>query len=138
MTTFTFQPATREAARARIALQGPSGSGKTKTALRMAKGLAKGGQIGLVDTERGSALKYAPVPGRPDIDAHEFVHLPMAFCSPENLIAAVKAAEEARLAVLIIDSWSHFWAGKGGLLARVDEESKKSGNYGGKFTAWGR
>ncbi|WP_327230839.1 AAA family ATPase [Streptomyces murinus] len=137
MTTFTFQPATREAARARIALQGPSGSGKTKTALRMAKGLAKGGQIGLVDTERGSALKYAPVPGRPDIDAHEFVHLPMAFCSPENLIAAVKAAEEARLAVLIIDSWSHFWAGKGGLLARVDEESKKSGNYGGKFTAWG-
>lgn len=49
----------------------------------------------------------------------------------------MKAAEEARLAVLIIDSWSHFWAGKGGLLARVDEESQKAGNYGGKFTAWG-
>ncbi|MDX3066914.1 AAA family ATPase [Streptomyces sp. ND04-05B] len=137
MTTFTFAPATRETARARIALQGPGGSGKTKTALRMAEGLAKGGAIGVVDTERGSALKYAPVPGRPDIEAHEFAHLPMAFCSPENLIAAVKAAEEARLAVLIIDSWSHFWAGKGGLLARVDEESRKAGNYGGKFTAWG-
>ncbi|WP_328425944.1 AAA family ATPase [Streptomyces sp. NBC_00443] len=137
MTTFTFAPATRETAKARIALQGPGGSGKTKTALRMAEGLAKGGQIGLVDTERGSALKYAPVPGRPDIEAHEFAHLPLAFCSPENLIAAVKAAEEARLAVLIIDSWSHFWAGKGGLLARVDEESKKANNYGGKFTAWG-
>lgn len=135
--TFSFQPATRETAKARIALQGPGGSGKTKTALRMAEGLAKGGQIGVVDTERGSALKYAPVPGRPDIEAHEFAHLPMAYCSPENLIAAVKAAEEARLAVLIIDSWSHFWAGKGGLLARVDEESKKAGNYGGKFTAWG-
>ncbi|WP_216588545.1 ATP-binding protein [Streptomyces brasiliscabiei] len=133
--TFTFAPATRETARARIALQGPGGSGKTKTALRMAEGLAKGGPIGVVDTERGSALKYAPVPGRPDIEAHEFAHLPMAFCSPENLIGAVKAAEEARLAVLIIDSWSHFWAGKGGLLARVDEEGKKIN--GGKFSAWG-
>jgi hypothetical protein len=136
MSTFTFAPATRETAKARIALQGPGGSGKTKTALRMAEGLAAGGAIGVVDTERGSALKYAPVPGRPDIEAHEFAHLPMAFCSPENLIAAVKAAEEARLAVLIIDSWSHFWAGKGGLLARVDEEAKKGGS-GGKFTAWG-
>jgi hypothetical protein len=135
MTTFTFAPATRETAKARIALQGPGGSGKTKTALRMAEGLAKGGPIGVVDTERGSALKYAPVPGRSDIEAHEFAHLPMAFCSPENLIAAVKAAEEARLAVLIIDSWSHFWAGKGGLLARVDEEGKKMN--GGKFSAWG-
>ncbi|MFE5258280.1 AAA family ATPase [Streptomyces coelicoflavus] len=132
--TFTFAPATREQARARIALQGPGGSGKTKTALRMAEGLANGGPIGLVDTERGSALKYAPVPGRPDIEAHDFAHLPMAFCSPENLIAAVKAAEEARLAVLIIDSWSHFWAGKGGLLARVEEEGKKIS--GGKFSAW--
>jgi hypothetical protein len=134
MSTFTFAPATRETARARIALQGPGGSGKTKTALRMAEGLAKGGPIGVVDTERGSALKYAPVPGRPDIEAHEFAHLPMAFCSPENLIAAVKAAEEARLAVLIVDSWSHFWAGKGGLLARVEEEGKKIS--GGKFSAW--
>ena len=136
MTTFTFAPATRVTARARIGLQGPGGSGKTKTALRMAERLADGGEIGVVDTERGSALKYAPVPGRPDIDAHDFRHLPMAFCSPENLIAAVKAAEEARLAVLIIDSWSHFWAGKGGLLARVDQESKKPGHYGGSYTAW--
>ncbi|MEU1141829.1 AAA family ATPase [Streptomyces sp. NPDC005885] len=136
MTTFTFAPATRETAKARIGLQGPGGSGKTKTALRMAEGLAKGGLIGVVDTERGSALKYAPVPGRPDIEAHKFAHLPMAFCSPENLKAAVKAAEEARIAVLIVDSWSHFWAGRGGLLARVDEEAKKGGS-GGKFTAWG-
>lgn len=137
MTAFTFAPATRETAKARIALQGPGGSGKTKTALRFAEALAAGGQIGVVDTERGSALKYAPVPGRPDLGGHEFGHMPMSFCSPENLIAAVKAAEEARLAVLIVDSWSHFWAGKGGLLARVDEEAKKSGNFGGKFTAWG-
>ncbi|AMW11652.1 hypothetical protein A4E84_20425 [Streptomyces qaidamensis] len=136
MTTFTFAPATRETAKARIALQGPGGSGKTKTALRMAERLADGGDIGVIDTERGSAKKYAVVPGRPDLGGHQFGHMPMAFCSPENLIAAVKAAEEARLTVLIVDSWSHFWAGKGGLLARVEEESQKSSNRGGKFTAW--
>ncbi|MFG2963537.1 AAA family ATPase [Streptomyces sp. NPDC048288] len=136
MTTFTFAPATRETAKARIALQGPGGSGKTKTALRMAERLADGGAIGVVDTERGSAKKYAIVPGRPDLGGHKFGHMPMAFCSPENLIAAVRAAEEARIAVLIVDSWSHFWAGKGGLLARVEEESQKSSNRGGKFTAW--
>lgn len=136
MSSFTFAPATRETAKARIALQGPGGSGKTKTALRFAETLAAGGQIGLIDTERGSALKYAPVPGRPDLGGHEFGHMPMSFCSPENLIAAVKAAEEARLAVLIVDSWSHFWAGKGGLLARVETESKKPEHRGGKYTAW--
>lgn len=134
--TFTFETATRETAKARIALQGPGGSGKTKSALRIAEGLAPGGLVGVVDTERRSALKYAPVPGRPDLGGHEFAHLPLAFCSPENLIAVVKAAEEARVQVLIIDSWSHFWAGKGGLLARVDEESKKPGHYGGSYTAW--
>lgn len=133
---FTFAPATRERAKARIALQGPSGSGKTKSALLLAEGLAEGGLIGLVDTERGSALKYGPVPGRPDLGGHEFGHVPLAVCSPENLIAVVKAAEQARMAVLIIDSWSHFWAGKGGLLARVDQESKKPGHYGGSYTAW--
>lgn len=136
MTTFTFAPATRETAKARIALQGPGGSGKTKTALRLADKLANGGQIGVIDTERGSALKYAPVPGRPDLGGHVFGHMPMTFCSPENLIAAVKAAEEARIAVLIVDSWSHYWAGKGGLLARVDQESKKPGHFGGSYTAW--
>ncbi|TXS36962.1 AAA family ATPase [Streptomyces sp. OR43] len=136
MSTFTFAPATRETAKARIALQGPGGSGKTKTALRMAERLADGGSIGVVDTERGSAKKYAVVPGRPDLGGHEFGHMPMAFCSPENLIAAVRAAEEARISVLVLDSWSHFWAGKGGLLARVEAESQKSTNRGGKFTAW--
>ncbi|MFD0404985.1 AAA family ATPase [Kitasatospora sp. NPDC127116] len=134
--TFSFQPATREQAKARIALQGPGGSGKTKSALRIAEGLTQGGTIGVVDTERGSALKYAPVPGRPDLGGHTFGHLPLAVCSPENLIAAVAAAEQARVAVLIIDSWSHFWAGKGGLLARVDQESKKPGHFGGSYTAW--
>ena len=57
-----FKKATKEQAKARIALFGPSGSGKTKSALRIAKGL--GNKIALIDSERGSASKYA--------DDHEF------------------------------------------------------------------
>lgn len=135
MTTFTFAPATREQARARIGLQGPAGSGKTKTALRIAEGLAQQGQIGLADTERGSALKYAPVPGRPDLGGHEFLHLPMDRHDPRDLIKVVRAAEAASLAVLIVDSWSHFWNGRGGLLEIVEEAGSQKG-AGGTFGGW--
>ncbi|WHX19801.1 AAA family ATPase [Streptomyces malaysiensis subsp. malaysiensis] len=133
--SFTFAPATRETARARIGLQGPAGSGKTKTALRLAEGLAKGAQIGVVDTERGSALKYAPVPGRPDLGGHEFGHMPMDTHDPRHLLKAVEAAEAASIAVLIIDSWSHFWNGRGGLLEIVEEAGRKPG-AGGSFGGW--
>lgn len=135
MTTFTFAPATREQARARIGLQGPAGSGKTKTALRIAEGLAQGGQIGLADTERGSALKYAIVPGRPELGGHVFGHLPMDRHDPRDLIKVVRAAEEAKLAVLIVDSWSHFWNGRGGLLEIVEEAGSQKG-AGGTFGGW--
>ncbi|MFC7909016.1 AAA family ATPase [Streptomyces nigra] len=133
--TFTFQPATRETAKARIGLQGPAGSGKTKTALRLAEGLAQGGPIGLADTERGSALKYAIVPGRPELGGHAFGHLPMHRHDPRDLIKVVRAAEEAKLAVLIVDSWSHFWNGRGGLLEIVEEAGSAKG-AGGTFGGW--
>ncbi|MFD5682150.1 AAA family ATPase [Streptomyces bacillaris] len=124
--TFSFAPATRETARARIGLQGPAGCGKTKTALRIAEGLAQGGPIGLVDTERRSALTYAVVPGKPHLGGHEFGHMPMDSYDPRNLIQAVQEAEKARLAVLIIDSWSHFWTGRGGLLEIVNQGSNNT------------
>jgi len=135
VTVFAFAPATREQARARIGLQGPAGSGKTLTALRIAEGLAQGGQIGIVDTERGSALTYAPVPGRPELGGHVFGHMPMDAHDPRNLIQAVRVARESRLAVLIVDSWSHFWNGRGGLLEIVDRAGSAPG-AGGSFGGW--
>ncbi|MER7807871.1 AAA family ATPase [Streptomyces sp900116325] len=130
--TFTFAPATREQARARIGLQGPAGCGKTKTALRIAEGLAQGGQIGLIDTERRSALTYAVVPGKPHLGGHEFGHMPMDSYDPRNLIQAVHEAEQARLTVLIVDSWSHFWNGRGGLLEIVENAGSGAlGTFGG-------
>lgn len=135
MNAFTFTPATREQAKARIGLQGPAGSGKTKSALCIAEGLAKGGPIGVIDTERGSALTYAPVPGKPELGGHEFGHMPMDTHDPRHLIQAVAAAKQAGIAVLIVDSWSHFWNGRGGLLTIVEEAGRKPG-AGGSFGGW--
>ncbi|MFD8970495.1 AAA family ATPase [Streptomyces sp. NPDC059568] len=135
MTTFAFAPATREQARARIGIQGPAGSGKTKTLLRIAEGLAQGGPIGLVDTERGSALTYATVPNRPELGGHSFLHLPMDTHDPRHLTGVVAEAERIGLAVLGIDSWSHFWNGRGGLLEIVEKAGSASGS-GGTFGGW--
>ncbi|SDH82486.1 hypothetical protein SAMN04489735_10711, partial [Aneurinibacillus thermoaerophilus] len=52
-----FTKATKTKSRARIALCGPSGAGKTYTSLRLASGL--GEKVAVIDTERGSASKYA-------------------------------------------------------------------------------
>ncbi|UWM52099.1 ATP-binding protein [Streptomyces carpaticus] len=131
----SFTPATREQAKARIGLQGPAGSGKTKTALRLAEGLAQGGPIGLIDTERRSALKYAQLPGRPDLGGHEFGHMPMDKHDPRHLVEAVRIAEQAGISVLIVDSWSHFWNGRGGLLEIVEEAGSAPG-AGGTFGGW--
>ncbi|WP_457028077.1 AAA family ATPase [Kitasatospora sp. P5_F3] len=135
MTAFTFAPATREQARARIGLQGPAGSGKTMTALLLAQRLADGGQFGVIDTERESALTYAPVPGRPDLGGVPFLHLPLDNYDPRNLIEAVKAATAAQLPVIVVDSWSHFWNGKGGLLEIVEKAGNEKG-AGGTFGGW--
>src|SRR3990172_4202239 len=100
--TPTFKPATRTQARARIALAGPSGSGKTYTALLIAK--AFGPRIAVLDTEHGSASKYAGEPEMPAFDVLELESF-----NPSRYIAAIEAAEHAGYDVLIIDSLSHAW-----------------------------
>ena len=55
--TATFTKATKRQSKLRLALIGPSGSGKTYSALAIARGL--GGKVALIDTEHGSASKYA-------------------------------------------------------------------------------
>jgi hypothetical protein len=120
-----FAPATKEKSKARIALIGPSGSGKTYTALSLAAGL--GANIGLIDTENGSASKYA--------DDFKFSTLSLTEFSPATYVEAIKAAEQAGFDVLIIDSLSHAWMGRGGALEMVDREAAKS-TSGNSFAAW--
>lgn len=133
-----FQPAVKSQIKARVAFDGPTGSGKTWTALEWAtvlagpdgakrrdNGLAR---ISFVDTERRSASLYAP----------HFTFDVANFAPPYDvakLIETLRAAEEAEYAVCVLDSWSHFWEGEGGVLDEVDAAAKRSGG-GNSFAGW--
>lgn len=120
-----FKKASKKQARARIGIIGPAGSGKTYTALKLATHL--GGKIAVIDTENGSASKYA--------DEFEFDVCELDNYDPRNYIKAIQAAGNAGYDVLIIDSLSHAWAGEGGALEMADKFKVKY--RGNKFAAWG-
>lgn len=94
-----FRKATKEQSKLRLALFGPSGSGKTFSALRIATGL--GGRIALIDTERGSAAKYA--------DRFDFDVLELEQFGTTVYVQAINAARHAGYDILIIDSLTHGW-----------------------------
>ena len=126
--TNPFQKATKERARLRLALIGPSGSGKTYTSLQVGTALKNGGRVALVDTERGSASKYA--------DLFDFDVLELETFEPQNYIRAIEAASGAGYDVLILDSLSHAWAGVGGILSFVDTETMKSKSRNAYTEGW--
>ena len=101
-----FIQATKEQAKLRLAIFGPAGSGKTFSAMRiatgMAAGLGEGQRIAVIDTERGSASKYA---GIFDFDILELVDDK----SMSAYLKAIEMASDAGYQVLIIDSLSHAW-----------------------------
>jgi nucleoside-triphosphatase THEP1 len=121
-----FKRATKAQAKLRLGLIGPAGSGKTMTAIRVAHGL--GGRVAVIDTERGSASLYAGERGL------AFDVLELDTYEADKFIDAIREAEQAGYDVLIIDSLSHAWAGKGGILEFVDNAAKRSG--GGSFAGW--
>lgn len=111
-----FRQATKQQSRLRLTLDGPAGSGKTYTALRFAHALIAqfGGRIALVDTERGSASKYAG--DAPDGIVWAFDVLELTNFSPERYTEAILEAGRSGYSVLILDSLSHAWEGVGGAL----------------------
>jgi hypothetical protein len=115
-----FKKATKKQAKLRLAIAGASGSGKTYTALTIGKYI--GQRMAVVDTERGSASKYAG-------DVAEFETLGLDHFAVPKYLQAIKAAADEGFDVLVIDSLSHAWAGKGGILEEADKR-------GGKFGAW--
>lgn len=124
----SFQKAERRQRLARIAIAAPTGGGKTWTALAIATGLCpEGKSIGLIDTENRSASLYA--------GQFDFMTCDLFRFSPNDYIKAIHDAEEAGFGVLIIDSGSHAWMGKGGVLDMKDEATKRS-KSGNSFTAW--
>ena len=121
-----FKKATKEKQKLRLLIEGASGSGKTYSALLLAKGLKEktGQKIALIDTEKGSASLYSSLV---DFDVCD---LEPDF-TPEKYIKAIKEAEQAGYGILIIDSITHEWSGKGGCL---DIQTA----LGGKFNDWAK
>ena len=122
-----IRKARRSATKLRLLLTGPSGSGKTYGALLVAKGLGSTRTI-VIDTEQGSSDLYDRL--------HDFDVIDIAPpFTPERYIEAIDAAEAAGADVIIIDSISHEWNGKGGCLELVDEiaRAKFKGN---SWSAW--
>jgi len=96
-----------------MALMGPAGAGKTWTALVLATALAGDGRVLVIDTERGSASKYA--------DAFEFDVIELERFHPRHYIEALTLAQTHGYAVCVVDSLSHAWAGKDGILDQVSQ-----------------
>jgi hypothetical protein len=94
-----FKKATKTQSRLRLAISGASGSGKTYSSLAIASHL--GQSIALIDTERGSASKYA--------DLFTFDVCELTKFHPGQYIEAIKAADAAGYEVIVIDSLSHAW-----------------------------
>lgn len=134
--TFTIRPAQRGDVKIIAAVAGPSGGGKTVSALRLARGLAGDGKVVLCDTEHGRSQMYADI-GAP----WEWIDFEPPF-SPTRYIEALKAAEAANPAVVVVDSISHEYEGEGGLFDLVDEFlNKRAGDDTRKraalsFSAW--
>jgi DNA polymerase III delta prime subunit len=97
--TYSFQKATKENIKLRMALYGPPGCGKTYTALQLASCLGK--RIGLIDTEHGSSRKYG--------NLFNFEVLELSKFGPSQYYNAIESAEESGFDYLIIDSLSHAW-----------------------------
>lgn len=119
-----FQKATKSQAKLRMAITGPSGSGKTFTALTLGSVI---GSVAVIDTERGSASKYA--------DLFDFDVLELTEYDPRKYIDAIRAAVAGGYGVLIIDSLSHAWTGQGGVLEMVDRAAKRTQSQNA-FAAW--
>lgn len=112
----TFQKAVRKDIPLLIGVEGASGSGKTKSGLEILTGIGEAvaaregrpARLGVIDTENKRALYYA--------SSYDFLHLDMQPpFSPLAFGDLIDEAEKAGIDALMIDSFSHEWAGEGGV-----------------------
>lgn len=120
-----LQKAERHQVKLRIGLSGPSGFGKTYSALLLAYGITNDwNKIALIDTENKSASLYSHLGDFNVLSLEE----PFA---PERYLQAIKLCEESNIELIIIDSISHEWQGKGGCLEAHEQ-------LGGRFQDWAK
>lgn len=128
MPRFEVKPAERAIRNVILGVAGEPGGGKTCSALRLAVGLAGGGDIVLIDTEQGKATEFAPrgdevATGQfdPELPLFKFgvIGLDPPY-TPDRYRLAVAAAARTKPSVLIIDNITDEMYGEGGMLDTVN------------------
>lgn len=123
--------ATRQKAKIRLGLSAVSGGGKTYSAILIAKGLCGDlSKVAVIDTENGSADLYS------HLGEYNVLQLSAPF-APEKYVEAIKECEKAGMEVIIIDSITHEWDGKGGCLEIVDQLTQASASKN-SYTQWAK
>lgn len=129
---FKAVEAVREKIAVKIALMGASGSGKSYTSLRLATGMLD--EMEKIDGKRGKILLANTEGSRGRYYANEFkydiVDLESPY-NPELFIDLINYAVDEKYSVLIIDSSSAEWEGKGGCLELQQQ-------LGGKYQDWSK
>ncbi|MDX3694880.1 AAA family ATPase [Streptomyces europaeiscabiei] len=122
---YAFRRAVRMQTRARAALLGGAGSGKTYTALVLASALGK--STAVIETVHPQAAEYA--------DDFDFdLCPPLTFCSADALVAALAECQALGYETVIVDSYSLFWSGNGGIRDQANEAAKPG--PGGHNAGW--
>ena len=120
-----LQKAQRNQVKLRLGISGASGFGKTYSALLLAFGITNDWtKIAIIDTENNSASLYSHLGDYNVLSLYEPY-------SPERYIEAIKTCENASVEVIIVDSITHEWQGKGGCL-QIHEQ------LGGRFQDWAK
>lgn len=120
-----LQKAQRHQVKLRLGLSGASGFGKTYSALLLAHGITNDWtKIAVIDTENNSASLYSHLGNFNVVTLNEPYN-------PERYIEAIKLCEKENQQVIIIDSITHEWQGKGGCLQLHEQ-------LGGRFQDWAK
>lgn len=126
--SFHFRPATRPASPVIVGIAGPTKSGKTYSAHRIARGLAQGKPVAMINAEGARGHQYA--------DTFEYLAADIQPpYSPVRYREALKAALEIDPGVVILDSMSHMHDGPGGMLEYHEQEIDRMTNGSTDFKA---
>lgn len=126
-----LRKATRQKVKIRLGLSAVAGGGKTMSALKIAKGLCGDWtKVAMIDTENGSGDLYC------HLGDYNVLSITAPY-APEKYVEAIEACEKAGMEVIIIDSITHEWDGKGGCLELVDQLAQASTSKN-SYIAWGK
>jgi hypothetical protein len=124
----------RKQSKIKVGLSAVSGAGKTYSALLLAYGLTNDWtKICLIDSENESSRAYA------DLGEFSILALQPPY-EPERCIEAIEEVENDSnfFEVIIFDSFSSAWEGRGGVLEIMEQDGGKYGNWAKMTPRWNK